>query len=40
LQEWTAVKVTLELAAATVAVLLVLGTPLAYWLAFTKKGIW
>jgi molybdate transport system permease protein len=28
--------VTIELAAATVAVLLVIGTPLAYWLAFTK----
>jgi molybdate transport system permease protein len=36
LQEWTAVRVTIELAAATVAVLLVIGTPLAYWLAFTK----
>jgi molybdate transport system permease protein len=39
LQEWTAVKVTLELAAATVAVLLVLGTPVAYWLAFTKTRL-
>ncbi len=39
MQEWTAVKVTLELAAATVAVLLVLGTPLAYWLAFTKTRL-
>jgi molybdate transport system permease protein len=39
LQEWTAVRVTMELAAATVAVLLVIGTPLAYWLAFTKTRL-
>jgi len=39
LQEWAAVKVTIELAAATVAVLLLIGTPLAYWLAFTKIRI-
>ena len=39
MQEWAAVKVTIELAAATVAVLLVIGTPLAYWLAFTKIRI-
>ena len=30
---------TIELAAATVAVLLVIGTPLAYWLAFTKTRL-
>jgi len=35
LPEWAAIRVTIELAAATVAVLLVIGTPLAYWLAFT-----
>jgi len=35
LNEWEAVLLTVELAAVTVAVLLVIGTPLAYWLAFT-----
>ena len=35
MNEWEAVLLTVELAAVTVAVLLVIGTPLAYWLAFT-----
>lgn len=35
--DWAAVWVTLRLAAATTAVLLVLGTPLAWWLARTRS---
>lgn len=35
--DWVAVWVTLRLAAATTAVLLVLGTPLAWWLARTRS---
>ena len=34
---WTAVLTSLELALATTSVLLVLGIPLAYWLAFSRK---
>ncbi len=37
--EWEAVVLTIELAATTVAVLLVIGTPLAYWLAFTRTRL-
>jgi molybdate transport system permease protein len=36
LEEWAAIRVTIELAAVTVAVLLIIGAPLAYWLAFTQ----
>jgi molybdate transport system permease protein len=39
LVEWDAVVLTIELAATTVAVLLVIGTPLAYWLAFTRTRL-
>jgi molybdate transport system permease protein len=39
LNEWEAVLLTIELAAVTVAVLLVIGTPLAYWLAFTPTRL-
>lgn len=39
MEEWEAVGLTLELAAITVAVLLILGTPLAYWLAFTTTRL-
>jgi molybdate transport system permease protein len=35
--DWTAIWVTVRLAAATTAVLLVLGTPLAWWLARTRS---
>ena len=35
--EWEAVVLTVKLATATVTVLLVIGTPLAYWLAFTPS---
>jgi molybdate transport system permease protein len=35
--DWTAARVTLWLAAATTAVLLALGVPLAYWLATTRR---
>ncbi|HKQ94897.1 MAG TPA: molybdate ABC transporter permease subunit [Aestuariivirgaceae bacterium] len=34
--EWDTVRLTVVLSATTVAILLVLGTPLAYWLAFTR----
>ena len=34
--EWTALLVTVELAAGTTGILLVLGLPLAYWLASTR----
>ena len=34
---WTAILTSVELALVTTVVLLVLGIPLAYWLAFTKK---
>jgi molybdate transport system permease protein len=37
--DWAAVLVTLRLAAATTAVLLVLGTPLAWWLARTRSRV-
>jgi molybdate transport system permease protein len=37
--EWEAVVLTIELAATTVAVLLVIGTPLAHWLAFTRTRL-
>ena len=36
MQEWEALGLTIELAAITVAVLLIFGTPLAFWLAFTE----
>jgi len=39
LGEWDAVVLTIELAATTVVVLLVIGTPLAYWLAFTRTRL-
>ena len=39
MNEWEAVFLTIELAAVTVAVLLVIGTPLAYWLAFTSTRL-
>ncbi len=39
MNEWAAVVLTIELAAITVAVLLVLGTPLAYWLSFTRSPL-
>ena len=39
MQDWEAVALTIKLAAITVAVLLVLGTPLAYWLAFTTTRL-
>lgn len=34
---WTAILTSVELALVTTAVLLVIGIPLAYWLAFSKK---
>lgn len=34
---WTAILTSVELALVTTAVLLVLGVPLAYWLAFSKR---
>jgi molybdate transport system permease protein len=34
---WTAILTSLELAAVTTLVLMIVGTPLAYWLAFSKK---
>ena len=34
--DWQAIALTLELAALTTAILLVLGTPLAWWLARTR----
>lgn len=40
--DWSAIRLTLELAAASTAVLLLLGTPLAWWLACTRsrwKGV-
>ena len=36
--EWTAVRLTAELAAVTTAILLVLGSPLAWWLARTRSA--
>jgi molybdate transport system permease protein len=39
LQEWEAVKLTIELSAIAVVVLLVIGTPLAFWLAFTTTRL-
>jgi molybdate transport system permease protein len=39
LNEWAAVVLTIELAAITVAVLLIVGTPLAYWLTFTRTPL-
>jgi len=40
--DWQAIGVTLRLAAATTLVLLVLGTPLAWWLSRTRSrvGVW
>jgi len=35
-QDWVAVLVTVKLAAVTTAILLVIGTPLAWWLAHTR----
>jgi molybdate transport system permease protein len=37
--DWTTVRLTAELAAWTTVVLLLLGTPLAWWLARTRSGI-
>lgn len=37
--DWAAVLVTLRLAAATTAVLLLIGTPLAWWLAHTRSRL-
>ena len=40
--DWSAIRLTLELAAVSTAVLLLLGTPLAWWLACTRsrwKGV-
>lgn len=34
--EWEAVRITIALSAISVGVLIVVGTPLAYWLAFTR----
>jgi molybdate transport system permease protein len=39
LEGWEAVGLTIELAALTVGVLLVIATPLAYWLAFTQMRL-
>jgi molybdate transport system permease protein len=39
LKEWGAVILTIELAGLTVALLLVIGTPLGYWLAFTHTRL-
>jgi molybdate transport system permease protein len=39
LQEWDAVALTIELSAITVVVLLILATPLAFWLAFTTTRL-
>ncbi|XOV82574.1 MAG: molybdate ABC transporter permease subunit [bacterium] len=36
--EWSAVTLTLQLAAVTTAILLVVGTPLAWWLATTRSS--
>ena len=36
MNEWQAIRVTLELSAITVAVLFVIGVPCAWWLAFTR----
>lgn len=38
-QSWAAVRTTLELASATTLVLLVIGTPLAWWLAHTRSRL-
>ena len=35
--DWTPLWLTMQLAAVTVVVLLIIGTPLAWWLAFTKS---
>jgi len=35
--DWTAVRLSLQLAASTTAILLVIGLPLAYWLATTRR---
>jgi molybdate transport system permease protein len=37
-EDFAAIRLTLELAAVTTAILLVLGTPLAWWLARTRSG--
>lgn len=39
MQEWDAVALTIELSAITVVVLLILATPLAFWLAFTTTRL-
>lgn len=39
MQDWEAVTLTIELAAITVVVLLILATPLAFWLAFTTTRL-
>lgn len=38
MNEWQAIRVTLELSAITVAVLFVIGVPVAWWLAFTRTA--
>ncbi len=37
--DWTPLWLTMQLAGVTVAVLLVIGTPLAWWLAFTRSRV-
>lgn len=36
--DWSAIRLTLELAAVTTAILLVVGTPIAWWLARTRSA--
>src|SRR5438270_11346807 len=35
--DWTAIALSLRLAAATTAILLIVGLPVAYWLAFSPR---
>ena len=35
--DWTPLWLTIQLASVTVLVLLIVGTPIAWWLAFTKS---
>jgi molybdate transport system permease protein len=37
MMDWTAIRLTLQLAACTTGILLVLGVPVAYWLATTRR---
>ncbi|MBT3155728.1 molybdate ABC transporter permease subunit, partial [Streptomyces sp. CHD11] len=37
--DWAAIRLTLELASVTTLLLLVLGTPLAWWLARTRSRL-